>query len=585
VLTHPKHEKIIVPTKPKDGTGQWVYSLTSTKGGGTLIDLLLQQGWTWKQIKDLAIDYQPHSTPQRILPQDKFPAYKGPIIDDPQEQTILAQKQFASIRNNNRQNYLTKRGIHLATYKDFSGVKANLHKAIFALYQGVSKDPRMCSTITYFFERNGKSRKYFQRGLPRGLAVLQTPGEIKQIVITESPIDALSYKQIHSNKHSDKGIAACQTLYLACCGTLSQGIREELSEIFDHAKQHHQTVILSLDKDKAGKDMTNQLEALLQEHQCSYQVHVPPLGKDWNQALELTALKDQQRQLHEQKSELTRLEAIQLCQHIVIIHTPLEAFYLKQERLEQIKGLQEQIEHATDKEKPELEKQLLNKEQACNTTMYVSLPKELDQKTHQQLETLFENAQQQGQQVTLALHENEQNSHLAEEVTAILEEKSCPYNLEEAPLVEQREQPSLLEQIGFSKEVYQDNLQHMDIEQEQVSMALYQKIGQEQQVQVGTITYTMDEQGELQAQLQEQAKGLAVLEPSQPCQQIVITQTPLEALYLKQERFDQIQDLQEQLTQASEQKRPQLETQLLDKEHPYHTTMYVSCPGEINEHT
>lgn len=133
--------------------------------------------------------------------------------------------------------------------------------------------------------------------------------------------------------------------------------------------------------------MTKQLEALLQEKHCSYQVKLPTLGKDWNQALELTAFNEQQRQQEEQKNELTRLEATHPCQHIVITQTPLEALYLKQERLDQIKDLQEQIEHARDAEKPLLEEQLLDKKHAYNSSMYVSLPKEIDEKSHHQLET------------------------------------------------------------------------------------------------------------------------------------------------------------------------------------------------------
>lgn len=56
-LVHPKHGKIIIPTKPKSGTGHWVFSWIDKKGGKTWIDLLVEEGWSWKDIQGLASSY------------------------------------------------------------------------------------------------------------------------------------------------------------------------------------------------------------------------------------------------------------------------------------------------------------------------------------------------------------------------------------------------------------------------------------------------------------------------------------------------------------------------------------------------
>ena len=76
-------------------------------------------------------------------------------------------------------------------------------------------------------------------------------------------------------------------MYLATCGNLSVEINKSLEHIFESAKAANQEVILSFDNDIAGRKMTQELERLLQEKQCTYRVALPALGKDWNEVLYL----------------------------------------------------------------------------------------------------------------------------------------------------------------------------------------------------------------------------------------------------------------------------------------------------------
>jgi hypothetical protein len=286
VLEHPTHGKIIVPTRPKSANGHWVYSLPNQKSGGTLIDLLRQEKWDWKAIKELAHGYV--TTPiVELIPKSKTHSVAR-HIESPERQEAMARKFLAEVKTKQTatETYLEKRGISKATYESFPQLRTNSQQAVFGLYSGFDGQPRLCSTINYYFDREDNSRKYFQKDLPRGLAKLSASADPTHIVITESPIDALSHRQlqidsgiVEDRKHLDR------TVYYATCGNLSVEIIRSLENIFERAEAKKQEVILAFDDDVSGKKMTKELERLLQEKQCTYRVDVPELGKDWNELL------------------------------------------------------------------------------------------------------------------------------------------------------------------------------------------------------------------------------------------------------------------------------------------------------------
>ena len=164
---------------------------------------------------------------------------------------------------------------------------------MFELYRNVNKqgEGALCSTIKYCLARDGQSRHYFQKGLPRGVAVF-TDENYARVIITESPIDALSHKQQHEAERS---------MYVCTCGNISHSVGEELFQILGHAQQEGKEVVLAFDKDKAGERMRSQLGSYLQEQSCSYKVITPPEGKDWNEALchEVSAIKSLREELCE----------------------------------------------------------------------------------------------------------------------------------------------------------------------------------------------------------------------------------------------------------------------------------------------
>lgn len=177
------------------------------------------------------------------------------------------------------------RGIEEDTYGCYEGVKVG-NQAVFALYRDIDNNGKgtICSTIGYQFESNSSSSgafssaKYFQKGLPRGLSVLVDSNvPVKHILVSESPIDALSYKKL--NKMSEG------TMYISTCGSLSEGVKKELANVLSNARDHGQSVTLAFDKDNSGRKMEQEVGEIAHAYKVHCKSSIPVQFKDWNEEL------------------------------------------------------------------------------------------------------------------------------------------------------------------------------------------------------------------------------------------------------------------------------------------------------------
>ncbi|XWN34673.1 MAG: toprim domain-containing protein [Roseivirga sp.] len=317
VLKHPDHGKILVHTSPGHSSGQWYFYTTGAKltRQGTLIDLLLKHQWSWEEIRALASNYVATTRDERLI------ASSSAVIQDPLQQTALARAQLQKINAvPSKGTYLLARGLEAATYQAYTQLKTNHYQAVFSLYKDFATHPRgrLCSTLAYYFSE-GKSKKYFQKGLPRGLAMLLEPSPIERIVLTESPIDALSFKQLEARQLEAASTPqeAPKTLYLATCGMLSASIREDLQAIFKSAQGQAQPVVLAFDSDQAGAKMTDQTIDLLKAQGTAYEVAtLPGEHKDWNEVL-------QQERALAATQEAQQHRGIETTEHL---GQPLQAF-------------------------------------------------------------------------------------------------------------------------------------------------------------------------------------------------------------------------------------------------------------------
>jgi len=126
-------------------------------------------------------------------------------------------------------------------------LKASEKAIIWGLYRGLATPKStLVSTYTLRLNEQGQFCPYFQKGLPRGLALLDTGHTPERIVITDSPLEALQRRQglYHSDQKAFK-----TTLFVSTCGPLSQGLRQELVELVEVSQAKQIAITLCLPRE------------------------------------------------------------------------------------------------------------------------------------------------------------------------------------------------------------------------------------------------------------------------------------------------------------------------------------------------
>ncbi|MEM7362119.1 MAG: MobV family relaxase [Bacteroidota bacterium] len=253
-------DSICVLTQPNDN-GHWFYkSNVDTKEKGTIIDFMKNRGYSYEYIRRLGsahLDQTPLEYLKKITPKVSEP-------DIAEQVAVQKYESYSSTRDN---NYLQKRGIRADIIEEMK-VKANTKGALFAL----ESNGKLCSTIEYT-DRG----KYFQAGLPRGVCIVGKRENPDFVVITESPVDALSYEQMRYDQQK----TACNTLYVATCGSPSKEINKEIVRVT--TRYPHAQIVCAFDNDEAGKKMSMHVKELLEGKRVL--VHKPKFGKDFNDML------------------------------------------------------------------------------------------------------------------------------------------------------------------------------------------------------------------------------------------------------------------------------------------------------------
>lgn len=260
--------------------GHWTYkSLVDDSEKGTVVDFMLKRGFSYTDIRSLSSHHLDDSVVKKH-------SSLSPELSDLNIQHNLSREYFSGVKEKLFDNYLTARGIEKETYASYLGISLKVgSKAVFGLYQGLDSNGKgtMCSTISYLFgfDRSGntESKKYFQKGLSRGLSVLKDPSvSVSKIVITESPIDALSHKQIHKEPSS--------TMYLATCGSITKSIEQDLFNVLKGAKSNNQEVVFAFDNDQGGSKLLESIQRIAKEQDVQFSSIPPCKSKDWNQQLQ-----------------------------------------------------------------------------------------------------------------------------------------------------------------------------------------------------------------------------------------------------------------------------------------------------------
>ncbi len=250
-------------------------SLHDEQDRGTIVDYMLQRGRSSYQEVIAEVSGNPIYNPIPISHEQQA---TSKLAKDPLDQQACAQAKLDRFPISWGRTYLEQRGIERATYQGIEGVKTSPRGAIFGLYTKVAIEgpSQLCSTIQYYLQDGGESGKYFQKDLPRGLSVWKPNGAIKEIFVTESPIDALSHQQLHGNQ---------DTLYVSTFGSIGKEIARSVEAVLLQGQAQSIKIKLGFDQDEAGRKMAEQVAAIASKHGISCQMEWPKIGKDWNDML------------------------------------------------------------------------------------------------------------------------------------------------------------------------------------------------------------------------------------------------------------------------------------------------------------
>lgn len=103
-----------------------------------------------------------------------------------------------------------------------TALKASDKAILWGLYKDIaSLDRTLVSTYTLRLNEQRALQPSFQKGLPRGLALLDAPRTPQRIVLTDSPLEALQMRQALCHKERK---AFNHTLFVSTCGPLTKGL-------------------------------------------------------------------------------------------------------------------------------------------------------------------------------------------------------------------------------------------------------------------------------------------------------------------------------------------------------------------------
>ena len=282
VVKNNRGDKLLIGIDQKDHH-YFYYSLRDETDSGSIIDFIqkrqnLNLGQVRKELRPW-LNQSSTYTNNSSIPKPK------PTSKDRQKIII----QFENLEEISYHPYLKRRGI--------SPDITNNPRFQNTIY-GDSRN----NVIFPHFDREGvcgysirnQDFKGFSRGGSKGLWFSKAfPGD-KKLVICESPLDCLSYHQLHPDS---------KTRYFATGGTLSEKQKDLLTTGIERIHAKGGVIILATDRDKAGNELALELTKIAPKNAQVYR-HVPKHQKDWNEALKAQIQQEIQRSSHSQGLEL-----------------------------------------------------------------------------------------------------------------------------------------------------------------------------------------------------------------------------------------------------------------------------------------
>lgn len=195
--------KILVPVSA-DVNGDHIF-FYERAGKGTLIDLLVRAKWDQERIHSLAQEVGLTSKKNSRSRRPGLPVGVGEFSALAASKEV--EKYLEGIQKTRGKDLLQDMGIEKRTHSSFSGLKVSEQVAAFPMYRNFTKkgEAELVNALTYQKDEHGNQQERFKWDKRPGISMLldldQNLSEVKRIVVTQSPVGGLSYRQLQ-----DKGI-------------------------------------------------------------------------------------------------------------------------------------------------------------------------------------------------------------------------------------------------------------------------------------------------------------------------------------------------------------------------------------------
>ncbi len=276
VLEHSNGDKVVITTD-RDGHGIY-FSVRDERDNGTIIDFIqnrqhLNLGEVRKELRGWLEGSLTHQAVSIPKPQ--------PINTERQLVVERLSKMEAAIHH----PYLERRGISRETL-----INSKFNETVFIDERQNAIFPHRDKEGLTGYEIRNYDFKGFSKGGQKGLWRSNYNDSDRQLIMVESPIDALSHYEL--NKDDD-------VRYVATGGSISPKQLETIEYLFNEAISQDREIAIATDNDRAGEKLCEQLIEVLPVGTTYYRLTPGEDYKDWNELLE--AELEQQRQLEQQK--------------------------------------------------------------------------------------------------------------------------------------------------------------------------------------------------------------------------------------------------------------------------------------------
>jgi len=268
--------KIII-VNPQSTSNQGYFNPQDTKDKGTLINFVKNRlGSVFPYISGkseagninaVLYNYQNLPLPEKNL----FKTNVNNLVQEYSEKEFCLPEGLSELKN---PTYLFFRGIQSQTINNFL-FKGKIFNVKLNGYDNIGFPFYNASGETVGFEIRNKQFKHVIEGTDRSVGIWHSnlPTVLEYVILTESPIDALSYHQLKGKKN---------TLYVAFAGAVGDAQIDTLQAIITKANKSPDLKFISaVDNDAAGRRYTEKFKTVFSENLI---VDIP-ISNDFNEDL------------------------------------------------------------------------------------------------------------------------------------------------------------------------------------------------------------------------------------------------------------------------------------------------------------